>query len=80
VGIWEAKVTGTAVRSLNEADTRAKLINPALYSSDWTDDLMKSDRILSAPELASLSAFPTSDHAALINDTVIPVEGGYTAR
>jgi NAD(P)-dependent dehydrogenase (short-subunit alcohol dehydrogenase family) len=32
------------------------------------------------PEVASVVAFLASDHAALINGAVIPVDGGYTAR
>ena len=32
------------------------------------------------PEVASVVAFLASDHAALINGAIIPIDGGYTAR
>ena len=32
------------------------------------------------PEVASVVAFLASDHAALVNGAIIPIDGGYTAR
>jgi type I restriction enzyme R subunit len=37
--------------SLNEADTRAKLIDPALHNRGWTEDLIKREETAGAVEL-----------------------------
>ncbi len=37
--------------SLNEADTRAKLIDPALHSSGWGEDLIKREETAGAIEI-----------------------------
>ena len=37
----------------NEADTRAKLIDPALYSSGWTEDLIKREESAGAIEIVN---------------------------
>jgi type I restriction enzyme R subunit len=34
--------------SLNEADTRTKLIDPALYASDWMEDLIRREQMAGA--------------------------------
>ena len=37
--------------ALNEADTRAKLIDPALYSRGWTENLIKREETAGAIEI-----------------------------
>jgi type I restriction enzyme R subunit len=37
----------------NEADTRAKLIDPALHSSGWTEDLIKREESAGAIEIVN---------------------------
>ena len=37
--------------TLNEADTRAKLIDPALHSSGWTEDSIKREESAGATEI-----------------------------
>ena len=36
---------------LNEADTRAKLIDPALHSNGWTEDSIRREVIVGAIEI-----------------------------
>ena len=36
---------------LNEADTRAKLIDPALHSKGWTEDLIRREETAGAIEI-----------------------------
>ena len=36
---------------LNEADTRAKLIDPALHSSGWTEDLIRREETAGVIEI-----------------------------
>lgn len=37
--------------SLNEADTRAKLIDPAIYRRGWTEDLIRREETAGAIEI-----------------------------
>lgn len=37
--------------SLSESDTRAKLIDPALHSSGWTEDLIRREKTAGAIEI-----------------------------
>ena len=37
--------------ALNEADTRAKLIDPALYARSWTEDLIRREESAGAVEI-----------------------------
>ena len=45
---------------MSEADTRAKLIDPALHSSGWTEDLIKREETVGrpSPEYLFRSPFP----------------------
>ena len=38
---------------LNEADTRAKLIDPALHTSGWTEDLIKREETAGAIQIVN---------------------------
>jgi len=37
--------------TLNEADTRAKLIDPAIHAQGWTEDLIKREETAGAVEI-----------------------------
>lgn len=39
--------------SLNESDTRAKLIDPAIHANGWTEDLMRREETAGAVEIVN---------------------------
>lgn len=43
--------TGAAVVGLNEADTRVKLIDPAIHARGWTEDLIRREETLGTIEI-----------------------------
>jgi len=47
--IWTA--LGTFPEPLNESDTRAKLLDPAIHSCGWTEDLIKREETAGAIEM-----------------------------
>lgn len=49
---------------LNEADTRSKLIDPALHSRGWTEDLIRREQ--TAGPVFALSAKPRVDYVLLL--------------
>lgn len=50
--IWRKRVAwGDKSVRLNEADTRAKLIDPAIYNRGWTEDLIKREQTAGAIEI-----------------------------
>jgi type I restriction enzyme R subunit len=44
---------GSSAMPFNEADTRAKLIDPALHSRGWTEDLIKREVTAGAIEIVA---------------------------
>jgi type I site-specific restriction endonuclease len=48
--------------SLNESDTRAKLIDPAIHSRGWTEDLIRREETAGAieEELDAINKLPAA--------------------
>jgi hypothetical protein len=60
---------------LSEADTHAKLVNPALYSRHWTEDHIKREETTGAVELiAGKARRRANPNRKAVIDTRTPVE------
>jgi type I site-specific restriction endonuclease len=46
--------------SLNEADTRAKLIDPAIHKCGWTEDLIRREETAGTVEIINGKARPAA--------------------
>ena len=47
---------GEILMSLSESDTRAKLIDPALYARGWREDFIKREETAGAVEVRGLQS------------------------
>src|SRR5205085_4798729 len=48
-----ARTEGRCPLARSEADTRAKLIDPAIHARGWTEDLIKREETLGAVEIVA---------------------------